>query len=146
MAAEIMSILQGSLIIAGPGPYFYCFFFFFFLCFRHGTRCAGEVAASANNSYCIVGIAYNAKIGGKAKRVGAKGPTTVAFSSLTSYGLSIGLAQSSNASFVTTLAASLVDRPQTRNCLPFSCHRGPHWKGILVTLATDSPLPSHGLF
>ncbi|KAK2107633.1 hypothetical protein P7K49_012798, partial [Saguinus oedipus] len=29
----------------------------------HGTRCAGEVAASANNSYCIVGIAYNAKIG-----------------------------------------------------------------------------------
>lgn len=31
---------------------------------RHGTRCAGEVAASANNSYCIVGVAYNAKIGG----------------------------------------------------------------------------------
>ncbi|XP_049762033.1 proprotein convertase subtilisin/kexin type 6 isoform X2 [Elephas maximus indicus] len=31
---------------------------------KHGTRCAGEVAASANNSYCIVGIAYNAKIGG----------------------------------------------------------------------------------
>ncbi|XP_059861269.1 proprotein convertase subtilisin/kexin type 6 isoform X5 [Delphinus delphis] len=32
---------------------------------KHGTRCAGEVAASANNSYCIVGIAYNAKIGGR---------------------------------------------------------------------------------
>ncbi|XP_053768658.1 proprotein convertase subtilisin/kexin type 6 isoform X2 [Desmodus rotundus] len=31
---------------------------------KHGTRCAGEVAASANNSCCIVGIAYNAKIGG----------------------------------------------------------------------------------
>uniref|UniRef100_A0A8D0GUK2 Proprotein convertase subtilisin/kexin type 6 n=1 Tax=Sphenodon punctatus TaxID=8508 RepID=A0A8D0GUK2_SPHPU len=31
---------------------------------KHGTRCAGEVAASANNSYCIVGIAYNANIGG----------------------------------------------------------------------------------
>ncbi|XP_018422266.1 PREDICTED: proprotein convertase subtilisin/kexin type 6 isoform X4 [Nanorana parkeri] len=31
---------------------------------KHGTRCAGEVAASANNSYCIVGIAYNARIGG----------------------------------------------------------------------------------
>ncbi|KAA0713725.1 Proprotein convertase subtilisin/kexin type 5 [Triplophysa tibetana] len=30
----------------------------------HGTRCAGEVAASANNSHCTVGIAYNAKIGG----------------------------------------------------------------------------------
>lgn len=35
--------------------------------FRHGTRCAGEVAASANNTCCIVGIAYNAKIGGKAR-------------------------------------------------------------------------------
>uniref|UniRef100_A0A7N6A6U0 P/Homo B domain-containing protein n=1 Tax=Anabas testudineus TaxID=64144 RepID=A0A7N6A6U0_ANATE len=30
----------------------------------HGTRCAGEVAAVANNSHCIVGIAYNAQIGG----------------------------------------------------------------------------------
>lgn len=31
---------------------------------RHGTRCAGEVAAISNNSLCIVGIAYNARIGG----------------------------------------------------------------------------------
>uniref|UniRef100_A0A4W6GB67 Proprotein convertase subtilisin/kexin type 5b n=1 Tax=Lates calcarifer TaxID=8187 RepID=A0A4W6GB67_LATCA len=31
---------------------------------KHGTRCAGEVAAAANNSHCIVGIAYNARIGG----------------------------------------------------------------------------------
>ncbi|CAB04086.1 Furin-like protease kpc-1 [Caenorhabditis elegans] len=31
---------------------------------RHGTRCAGEVAAIFNNSLCIVGIAYNANIGG----------------------------------------------------------------------------------
>lgn len=31
---------------------------------RHGTRCAGEVAATANNSHCTVGIAFNAKIGG----------------------------------------------------------------------------------
>lgn len=30
----------------------------------HGTRCAGEVAATANNSICGVGIAYNANIGG----------------------------------------------------------------------------------
>ncbi|XP_027135656.1 proprotein convertase subtilisin/kexin type 6 isoform X5 [Larimichthys crocea] len=30
----------------------------------HGTRCAGEVAAVANNSHCMVGIAYNAHIGG----------------------------------------------------------------------------------
>ncbi|XP_038025774.1 proprotein convertase subtilisin/kexin type 5 isoform X1 [Anas platyrhynchos] len=31
---------------------------------KHGTRCAGEVAATANNSHCTVGIAFNAKIGG----------------------------------------------------------------------------------
>jgi subtilisin family serine protease len=31
---------------------------------RHGTRCAGEVAAIFNNSLCVVGIAFNAKIGG----------------------------------------------------------------------------------
>ncbi|KAH8267637.1 hypothetical protein KR018_011607, partial [Drosophila ironensis] len=31
---------------------------------RHGTRCAGEVAATANNSFCAVGIAYGASIGG----------------------------------------------------------------------------------
>ncbi|CAL9697284.1 unnamed protein product [Knipowitschia caucasica] len=31
---------------------------------RHGTRCAGEVAAVANNDVCGVGVAYNAKIGG----------------------------------------------------------------------------------
>ncbi|OWA52946.1 Furin-like protease 1, isoforms 1/1-X/2 [Hypsibius exemplaris] len=31
---------------------------------RHGTRCAGEVAAQANNSNCVVGIAFNARIGG----------------------------------------------------------------------------------
>ncbi|XP_050425333.1 neuroendocrine convertase 1-like isoform X2 [Adelges cooleyi] len=31
---------------------------------KHGTRCAGEVAAVAFNQFCGVGIAYNAKIGG----------------------------------------------------------------------------------
>uniref|UniRef100_A0A8C2C2F6 Furin (paired basic amino acid cleaving enzyme) a n=1 Tax=Cyprinus carpio TaxID=7962 RepID=A0A8C2C2F6_CYPCA len=31
---------------------------------RHGTRCAGEVAAVANNGMCGVGVAYNSKIGG----------------------------------------------------------------------------------
>ncbi|XP_078374046.1 LOW QUALITY PROTEIN: neuroendocrine convertase 1-like [Oculina patagonica] len=31
---------------------------------KHGTRCAGEVAAQANNTICGVGVAYNAKIGG----------------------------------------------------------------------------------
>jgi len=33
--------------------------------FRHGTRCAGEVAAKPNNTGCIVGVAYGARIGGK---------------------------------------------------------------------------------
>ena len=32
--------------------------------FSHGTRCAGEIVAVANNSICGVGVAYNAKIGG----------------------------------------------------------------------------------
>ncbi|XP_064649992.1 furin-like protease kpc-1 isoform X3 [Lineus longissimus] len=31
---------------------------------RHGTRCAGEVAAEANNNVCSVGVAFDAKIGG----------------------------------------------------------------------------------
>ncbi|CAL8074020.1 unnamed protein product [Calicophoron daubneyi] len=31
---------------------------------RHGTRCAGTVAAVANNSICGLGIAYRARIGG----------------------------------------------------------------------------------
>ncbi|XP_072157227.1 furin-like protease 1, isoforms 1/1-X/2 isoform X2 [Bemisia tabaci] len=31
---------------------------------RHGTRCAGEVAATANNSLCSVGIAFGASVGG----------------------------------------------------------------------------------
>ncbi|XP_021936626.1 neuroendocrine convertase 1-like isoform X4 [Zootermopsis nevadensis] len=30
----------------------------------HGTRCAGEIAMSANNRKCGVGVAFNAKIGG----------------------------------------------------------------------------------
>lgn len=32
---------------------------------RHGTRCAGEVAAVANNQICGAGVAYNAKVGGE---------------------------------------------------------------------------------
>lgn len=32
---------------------------------RHGTRCAGEVAATANNSICAVGVAFGASVGGK---------------------------------------------------------------------------------
>ena len=32
---------------------------------KHGTRCAGVVAATLNNLICGVGIAYRARIGGK---------------------------------------------------------------------------------
>lgn len=31
----------------------------------HGTKCAGVIAAAANNSFCGVGIAYSANISGK---------------------------------------------------------------------------------
>ncbi|KAF0988619.1 hypothetical protein HZS_6956, partial [Henneguya salminicola] len=31
---------------------------------KHGTRCAGEVAATANNRICGVGVAFNSRIGG----------------------------------------------------------------------------------
>ena len=31
---------------------------------KHGTRCAGEVAATAFNGFCGMGVAYNASIGG----------------------------------------------------------------------------------
>ncbi|XP_074143913.1 neuroendocrine convertase 2 isoform X2 [Sminthopsis crassicaudata] len=30
----------------------------------HGTRCAGEVSAAANNNICGVGVAYNSKVAG----------------------------------------------------------------------------------
>ena len=36
-----------------------------YLFLSHGTRCAGEAAAIGNNGICGVGVAYNAKIGGK---------------------------------------------------------------------------------
>jgi len=44
-----------------------------FICvviFRHGTRCAGEVAAEANNGICSVGVAYDAGVGGEYCSVG----------------------------------------------------------------------------
>lgn len=31
---------------------------------HHGTRCAGEIAAVANNGVCGVGVAYEAQISG----------------------------------------------------------------------------------
>uniref|UniRef100_A0A4W5Q280 Proprotein convertase subtilisin/kexin type 7 n=1 Tax=Hucho hucho TaxID=62062 RepID=A0A4W5Q280_9TELE len=31
---------------------------------HHGTRCAGEIAAVSNNSFCAVGVAYGSKVAG----------------------------------------------------------------------------------
>ncbi|XP_056297389.1 proprotein convertase subtilisin/kexin type 7 isoform X1 [Pseudoliparis swirei] len=31
---------------------------------HHGTRCAGEIAAAPNNSFCAVGVAYGSKVAG----------------------------------------------------------------------------------
>ena len=31
---------------------------------KHGTRCAGEVSAVADNDVCGVGVAFNSSIGG----------------------------------------------------------------------------------
>ena len=36
---------------------------------RHGTRCAGEVAAVSNNSVCGVGVAPGARVGGNAMMI-----------------------------------------------------------------------------
>ena len=38
---------------------------------KHGTRCAGEVAA-ARNGFCAVGVAYNSSIGGEEEGEGDK--------------------------------------------------------------------------
>lgn len=38
--------------------------FITYLTHSHGTRCAGEVAAIANNSICGSGVAYSAHVGG----------------------------------------------------------------------------------
>lgn len=89
------------------------FFVSVVLHFRHGTRCAGEVAASANNSYCIVGIAYNAKIGGKVRYTAG---------SLMSFHLGLDLIRSSKASWAT---ASLMGA------------RG--WEGLEVGLGREHP-------
>ena len=44
---------------------YYCSTCIFFLVCSHGTRCAGEVAAIANNTICGAGVAYSAHVGGK---------------------------------------------------------------------------------
>lgn len=55
--------MNSPFIVKLPGKFLVQLLFLF--SGRHGTRCAGEVAAQANNSVCGVGVAYNAKIGGQ---------------------------------------------------------------------------------
>lgn len=40
------------------------FFVVIFIIYSHGTRCAGEAVATANNGICGVGVAFGAKVGG----------------------------------------------------------------------------------
>ena len=54
---------SGSVDVVG-GTNCYKYKFLLYLYSRHGTRCAGEVAAEANNRICNVGVAYDARIGG----------------------------------------------------------------------------------
>lgn len=49
---------------------------------RHGTRCAGEVAATANNSFCAVGVAYGAGVGGKLYTTTTTTTTTISTSTI----------------------------------------------------------------
>lgn len=45
-----------------------CSLFLLYL-FRHGTRCAGEIAMQANNRKCGVGVAYNSRVGGRKTKI-----------------------------------------------------------------------------
>ena len=42
-----------------------CQNYFEFIRFRHGERVAGVIAGALNNSECGVGLAYEAKLGGR---------------------------------------------------------------------------------
>lgn len=42
-----------------------CQNYFEFIPFRHGERVAGVIAGALNNSECGVGLAYEAKLGGR---------------------------------------------------------------------------------
>lgn len=41
---------------------------------HHGTRCAGEIAAVPNNSFCAVGVAYGSKVAGAPRGRGGRPP------------------------------------------------------------------------
>ena len=49
---------------------YYELLFFSVFSTSHGINCAGIIAAVANNTFCGVGLAYNAKIGGECRYPG----------------------------------------------------------------------------
>lgn len=46
---------------------------------RHGSKCAGIIAAKENNGHCGVGLAYNARIGGHVSFFLFSPPVSVSF-------------------------------------------------------------------
>ena len=42
---------------------------------HHGTRCAGEIAAVPNNSFCAVGVAFGSRIAGTSSPASVHPPT-----------------------------------------------------------------------
>ena len=60
---SLCSIFNVSIPLCSFSKYNYTIIVDFPLCFRHGTNCAGIVAAVAND-HCTIGIAFNATISG----------------------------------------------------------------------------------
>jgi len=57
-------VLSVSISLIAFGTEFLQFVDWLLFTDRHGTRCAGEVAAEANNGICSVGVAFESSIGG----------------------------------------------------------------------------------
>lgn len=59
-----ISYLIHNLLIVNSFKFMQILYFLLFAVTSHGTRCAGEVSAAANNNICGVGVAYNSKVAG----------------------------------------------------------------------------------
>ncbi|XP_067841392.1 PC3-like endoprotease variant B [Heptranchias perlo] len=59
-----LNVRKYEIIHFGPKKDRSVYFLNDFQYMQHGTQCASEIAMEANNSFCGVGIAYNARIGG----------------------------------------------------------------------------------
>jgi len=61
---NLTSDLTSKILLTNSCKFMQIFIFFHFSVVSHGTRCAGEVSAAANNNICGVGVAYNSKVAG----------------------------------------------------------------------------------